>query len=432
MGRMPLQGLRVLDVTQIRAGPKAARWMADAGAEVIKVESVKRPDGRFRLGAAAAVTGQVAAGAASARTRPIPESEQRKTNRAGFDVLHRNKLALSVDLQDPEGVGIFRSLASLSDVVIDNFSQGVMERLGLGYDDLRQVNPAIIVVSMPAFGSDGPEKRYIGFGWAQEHLSGVTSMTGYAGGPPLRTGTVSPDPLNGVHAAGAIMAALVHRARTGQGQYIELSHWESMISLVGDWLMEYSFNGTTAERIGNRHPAWAPQGCYRCEGEDRWVALTVTRESEWRALCQAMGRPELFDDPRFAGVLERRRNHDVLDAIIEEWTSRRTNYEAMEQLQRAGVPSGAVLNNREALTNPHAEARGLLPWLTHPDGVSHPYINSPWQFSRTPQGVRAPAPILGEHNDYLLGEVLGMPSDELERLESSQVTATFLTPPPSE
>ncbi len=420
MVRSPLQGIRVLDVTQIRAGPKAARWMADAGAEVIKVESVKRPDGRARGGFGR-----------STQSRPIPEADQRKTNRTGFEVLHRNKLGLSVDLTDPEGIGIFKSLASLSDVVIDNFSQGVMKRLGLGYDMLREIKPDIIVVSMPAFGEDGPEKQYIGFGWGQEHMSGVTAMTGYAEGPPLRTGTVTPDPLNGVHAAGAIMTALVHRARTGEGQFIELSHWESMIALVGDWLMEYSFNGRTAERIGNRHPAWVPQGCYRCQGDDRWVALSVTCEDEWTALCKAIGRPKLADDPRFADILERRRNHDALDVIIEEWTSQHTHYEAMELLQQAGVPAGAVLDNKEALTSPHAEARGLLPYLTHPDGVSHPYINSPWQFSRIPQGVRTPAPILGEHNNYLLGEVLGMPQEDLQRLESSQVTATFLTPPPS-
>ena len=429
MPRMPLEGLRVLDVTQIRAGPKAARWLADAGAEVIKVESVTRPDGRLRAAAAMVVAGMAATGAGARYTRPIPESDQRETNRTGFDVLHRNKLGLSVNLRSEEGVAIFRSLAALSDVVIDNFSQGVMERLGLGYDELRKVNPAIIVVSMPAFGSDGPDKSYIGFGWAQEHLSGVTSMTGYAGGPPLRTGTITPDPLNGVHAAGAVMAALLHRARTGQGQYVELSHWESMISMVGDWLMEYSYNGDVAERIGNRHPAWAPQGCYPCEGEDRWVALTVTCEEEWAALCDAIGRPELADDARFAGVLERRANHDALDEIIAQWTRGRSNYDAMAALQRAGVPSGAVLDNREALTNDHAKARGQLPTLVHPDGVEHPYINTPWQFSRTPQSVRTPAPILGEHNEWLLGELLAMPEDERRRLESSQVTATFSTPP---
>ena len=429
MPRMPLEGLRVLDVTQIRAGPKAARWLADAGAEVIKVESVTRPDGRFRGAAAMVVAGMAAVGSAARITRPIPESAQRETNRSGFDVLHRNKLGLSVNLRSDEGLAIFRSLAALSDVVIDNFSQGVMERLGLGYGELRKVNPAIIVVSMPAFGSDGPDKRYIGFGWAQEHLSGVTSMTGYQGGPPLRTGTITPDPLNGVHAAGAIMAALLHRARTGEGQYVELSHWESMISLVGDWLMEYSYNGDVAERIGNRHTAWAPQGCYPCGGEDRWVALTVTCEQEWDALCEAIGRPELADDPRFSGVLERRANHDALDEIISQWTRGRSNYDAMAALQRAGVPSGAVLDNREALTNDHARARGVLPTLTHPDGVEHPYINTPWQLSRTPQSVRTPAPILGEHNEWLLGEVLGIPEAERRRLESSQVTATFSTPP---
>ena len=318
MPRMPLEGLRVLDVTQIRAGPKAARWLADAGAEVIKVESVTRPDGRFRVSSALALAGQAAAGARARYTRPIPESAQRETNRAGFDVLHRNKMGLSVNLRSEEGVAIFRALAAISDVVLDNFSQGVMDRLGLGYDDLRKVNPAIIVLSMPAFGSDGPDKSYIGFGWAQEHLSGVTSMTGYEGGPPLRTGTVTPDPLNGVHAAGAIMAALLHRARTGEGQYVELSHWESMISLVGDWLMEYSYNGTVARAHRQPSPGVGAAGLLpergrgplgRADGDVRRGvdgAVRRHRQAGARGRPAVRGRAGAAGEPRRAGRDNRR------------------------------------------------------------------------------------------------------------------------------
>ncbi len=271
-----------MDVTQVRAGPKTTRWFADMGAEVIKVESVSRPDGRGARGFGGSMP-----------SRPISENKQRQTNRMGFDQLHRNKKGLSVDLRNSRGVELFRELVSISDVVIDNFSQGVMQRLGLGYAELRRVKPDIIVMVMPAFGDTGPEKRYIGFGWAQEHLSGVSAITGYRGGPPLRTGTVTPDPLNGVHAAGAIMAALIYRARTGKGQFVELSHWESMISIVGEWFLEYVFNGDVAERLGNRHRSWAPQGCYKCKGEDKWVAIAVTSDQEWKALSRAIGMEEL-------------------------------------------------------------------------------------------------------------------------------------------
>ncbi len=415
-----LREIRVIDATQVRAGPKAARWFADMGAEVIKVEAVSRPDGRGARGFGGPPL-----------ARPVPQSEQRRVNRLGFDQLHRNKLGLSVNLREPRGVEIFKELASVSDVVMDNFSQGVMERLGLGYGDLREVKPDIIVVAMPAFGNTGPEKSYIGYGWAQEHLSGVSAMTGYIGGPPLRTGTVTPDPLNGVHAAGAVISALIYRARTGRGQFIDLSHWESMISIVGEWFLEYVFNGDVADRIGNRHRVWAPQGCYKCMGDDRWVALTVTSETEWNALAGVVGGAELAEDPSFATAELRQRNHDRLDSIISVWTGERDNVEAMEILQDAGVRAGASLTNTEAITSPQAQARGLVSTLVHPDGVTHPYTNSPWKFSRANPSVRFPAPLLGEHNAYILGELLGVSDEEVSWLEKEEITATLSTAPRS-
>ncbi|MBM3139048.1 MAG: CoA transferase [Chloroflexi bacterium] len=416
--RSLLAGIRVLDLSQIRAGPKTARWLADAGAEVIKIESLKRPDRGgmwIRLDL----------------SKPVPEEAQREWNRTaglGFDQLHRNKLGLSLDLTTERGKELLERLVRISDVLVENFSAGVMERLGFGYNRLRALRPEIIVLSMPAFGTTGPYRDHVGFGWGLEHQSGITALTGYLGDAPMRTGTITPDPLNGVHGAAAVAAALVQRRLTGRGQFIELAHWESTVALIGEAVLEQSFNGTFAGRLGNRHRVHAPQGCYRCAGGDEWVALTVTSGDEWAGLCRALGRLELASDARFATAAERRAHHDELDAIIGAWMAGRGKHEAMEALQQHGVPAGAVLDNAEALTQEHFRARGFFQTLPHPDGVEFPYMNGPWRFSRTPVGVREPAPLLGEDNEYVLGELLGLSAGEIAELESSGVTARLSTP----
>ena len=410
-----LSGIRVLDLSQIRAGPKAARWLADAGAEVIKVESLKRPD-----------RGQVRSGGA-----PIPEAIQRRNNRTlglGFEQMHRNKLGLALDITTERGKALFERLVGISDVVLENFSAGVMDRLGFGYERLKVLRPEIIMLSMPAFGSTGPYRDHVGFGWALEHLSGITALTGYPGGPPLRTGTITPDPLNGLHGAVAIAAALVARQRTGHGQFIELAHWESTIALIGDAVLEQAFNGTFAGRIGNRHRVFAPQGCYPCAGDDEWVTLTVSNGAEWAALCRAIGRPEMEADPRFATAGQRTQHHDELDTLIAEWTRRRPRREAMERLQHEGIPAGMVLDDAEALREAQYRERGFVVTLDHVDGVTQPYMNGPWQFSRTPVSVTRPAPLLGEHNDYVLGKLLGLSAEEIAELEASGIGANFSTP----
>jgi crotonobetainyl-CoA:carnitine CoA-transferase CaiB-like acyl-CoA transferase len=420
MSGVLLDGIRVLDMTQIRAGPKAAKWLADAGAEVIKIESRRRSDGR----------GFGRRGRGNQGTVPlegVSEAAQRVQNRRGFEQLHRNKLGLSIDLSMTEGVRLFKRLVAISDVVMENFSFGVMDRLGLDYRHLCQVRPDVIMLSMPAFGASGPYRDHVAFGWAQEHMAGITAMTGYAGGPPLKTGTIIGDPANGVHAAVAIIAALVFRARTGRGQFIDFSQLESLICLTGDVILDYTVNGRLPERTGNRHPAYAPQGVYPCRGDDKWISITVTNDAEWQALCSVIGRPDLLIEPDFAGSLQRYRNQETLDPIIEEWTRQYEHYQAMELLQAAGVRAGAVLDQNEALTSPQAQSRGFLTTLTHPDGVQHPYMNTPARFSRTPAQVRAPAPLLGEHNTYILEQLLGLEPEEIQRLEASGVTATLST-----
>ena len=414
-----LGGIRVLDMTQIRAGPKGSRWLADAGAEVIKLEARGRSDSRgFGRRGSGNTAGPIAA---------ISEAAQREGNRVAFEQLNRNKLGLSIDLSFPKGKELFKSMVSVCDVVMENFSYGVMDRLGLGYDDLRKYRPDLVMMSMPAYGSSGPYRDYVSFGWAQEHMGGITSRTGYRGGPPQKTGTIVADPLNGVHGAIAVMTALIGRAKTGQGRFIDFSQLESMVPLSGEAILDYSVNDRPPQRNGNRDFYKAPQGVYPCTGDDNWVSISVTTDEEWAALCVVLQNPEMASDSRFANGRGRVENHDALDSMIEQWTRQREKNQAMRELQKAGVPAGAVLDQAEAYRDAQAVSRDFLVELTHPDGVIYPYSRTPARFSKTPAEVRTPGPLLGEHNEYLLGSLLGISAPERERLESSGVTATLST-----
>ena len=414
-----LAGIRVLDMTQIRAGPKGSRWLADAGAEVIKLEARGRSDSRgFGRRGSGNTAGPIESGSVEA---------QREGNRVAFEQLNRNKLGLSIDLSFPDGKELFKQMVGICDVVMENFSYGVMDRLGLGYDVLRRYRPDLVMMSMPAYGSSGPYRDYVSFGWAQEHMGGITSRTGYQGGPPLKTGSIVADPVNGVHGAIAVMTALVGRAKTGTGRFIDFSQLESMILLSGEAILDYSVNGRSPQRNGNRDPFLAPQGVYQCAGDDNWVSISVTNDAEWVALCEVIQSSELANEPRFASSELRVNYHDAIDDLINEWTSKRDKIQVMIELQNAGVPAGAVLDQAEAYQSPQAVSRDFLVELVHPDGILFPYSRTPSKFSKTPAEVRTPGPLLGEHNEYLLGTLLGIPESEQQRLESSGVTATLST-----
>jgi crotonobetainyl-CoA:carnitine CoA-transferase CaiB-like acyl-CoA transferase len=410
MERQALQGVRVIDLTQIWSGPFATQLLADLGAEVVKVEPIYRLDPDRGMA-------WPAVGATLPGDRPY--------NRSGsFNEHNRNKLAIALDLKKPRGVEIFKRLVTHADVVIDNFSAGVMQRLGLGYDDLRAVKPDIIVLSMPAFGNTGPEKGYIGYGPVQEQLSGVTSITGYEGGPPLETGFYYGDPTAGLQAAGAVMVALWARRRTGHGQFIDLSQRETLVSFLGEMLLDYQMNGRAWAPRGNRDESIAPQGVYPCRGDDNWIAISCRDDAEWRRLCQAMGRPELADDARFADVVNRRRHQDELDAILAAWTGPQDHLELTRCLQGQGVAGTAVLNHRELLENEHFRARGYFETVAHPEAGTHDYHGMTWKLSGTPGRIRFPAPLFGQHNEAVLRDLLGLSADEIAELEREVVISS--------
>ena len=408
---LPLAGIRIVDLTMVWGGPYCTKQFADFGAEVIKIESatsrgpanVPRGSGIF----------------------PDGDPGQRPWNRAGLtNILNSSKLSLTLDLTRPEGVNIFKRLVKVSDVVIDNFRATVMERFGLGYETLRQVNPSIIVVAMSANGMNGPERDYAAFGATLEQTTGMAWLTGYGGAndPPYRGGVNYPDPVAGLHAACAILAALRHRRRTGKGQFVDLSQREAATCIVGESILDFTLNGRIPERRGNRRPSQAPHGCYRCKGDDMWVTIAVGNDEQWKRFAEAIGNPPWTADQRFRTVLDRLRNQDDLDRLVEEWTSERDHIEAMHLLQKAGIPAGAVHNNVELLEDPHLAERGFFQWVEHPDAGTHLYQGASVKLSETPGGIQSPAPCLGEHNDYVLREVLNLSPEEILELHSKGVT----------
>jgi crotonobetainyl-CoA:carnitine CoA-transferase CaiB-like acyl-CoA transferase len=259
---------------------------------------------------------------------------------------------------------------------------------------------------------------------AIEQLGGIVARTGYAGDIPMKSGINYGDPIAGIHSAGYIMTALLHRRRTGRGSFVDVSQREAAIMWLGDEVVEYELSGRIPERIGNRDEFMAPSGAYRCAGEDEWVALAVGSVEEWRGLAEGIGHPELASDPAYATFEGRRERHDAIDALISEWTSKRSADEAMAELQRHGVAAGTVANNRRVNEDPHLRARGFWPSVDHPSAGTHELAGVSWHFSRTPGEVRWAAPQLGQHSDYVLRTILGKSDEEIEALRATGVLET--------
>jgi crotonobetainyl-CoA:carnitine CoA-transferase CaiB-like acyl-CoA transferase len=294
----------------------------------------------------------------------------------------------------------------------------------LDYPRLRNLNRGIILASVYSQGAAGPESTFVSFGGTLEQLAGLTYITGYPDELPGIPAVQLPDPLGGAMAAGLILAALRLRRRTGEGTHIDLSQRENVVSMLGDVLMDYSMNGRVTERMGNRDKHMAPQGCYRCLGEDAWVTVSVMNDAQWAALCQAIGQPQLIRDERFETVLDRHSHHDDLDRLITEWTSQRSKHEAMRSLQAWGVPAGAVYTAADLLSDPHLKAREYWEEIEDYEAGVHSYPGRPFRLSRTPLTTRIPTPTLGRHNDYVFGELLGMSQDEMARLRKAGIIGT--------
>ena len=402
MSRPPLDGIRVVDFCWAWAGPYGALQLAHLGADVIRIESAKRL-------------------CPSRLIPPWPDNES-GVNRAGyFNQYNQGKRSLTLDLKAPEAIDIAKTLVSKSDIVMNNFASGVMEKLGVGYDVLRRIKSDIIMVSLPGYGTSGPEKDFVSYGPPQVAQSGLSALTGYVGGPPMMAGFSYGDPNGGVHATFAVMSALLHREKTGQGQYIDLSQWEAAIMLLPEAVMDYSMNGTQPERMGNRDPHMAPHGVFRSKGDDRWVSLSVRDETEWQRLCEVMGQPELGSDARFATLTARKENEAALEEIVTAWTQEISAAEATQNLQQVGIPAYPSLDAIDMVNSPHVGARDYFVELEHPEVGTRRHMGIPWTMSRTPCEVRRPAPCLGQDTDAVLAEIVGLSQDEIAALRAKDI-----------
>lgn len=401
MSDLPLANVRVLDLTRAWAGPHGVGLLGHLGADIVKVEPPW-------------VEGFVPGGGAGGKRPP------------SFFQLHVNKRTVSLDLTTAGGRGLLLDLVKVSDVVVDNYSAHVMDRLGLGYDVLRQVKPDIIMCSLPAFGKSGPWSDYVGYGVCLEPLAGMFSLTGYADtGEPQRSGVDHLDPVTGTHAACAIMGALLHRQHTGQGQSIDMAHLESAVMIVGENVLEYTLTGNVARAMGNRSRCMAPHGVYRCCGADRWVAIAVRTDEEWARLCQLMGAPGLATDPRFRTTAARLAHEDELDVVITNWTVQHDRYDVMHLLQGHGIAAGAVQDMADLDNDPHLKARDFLQEYDDVGLGVHKHFTAPWRISDTPYHIRKPADWhFAPDTDEIFGQLLCLSGEELRRLQDTGVVLT--------
>ena len=403
MQPLPLERIRVLDFGWVWAGAVLGHVLADMGAEVIKVESRRRLD-------------------PARQGRPIigdtPDPEQNPL----YHNVNRGKMCVTVDISHAEGRKVVERLASISDIVVENMSPHAMAAAGLDYSHLRKVNPQIIMVSCPLAGQYGPRNELRGYGNAAGALVGLDSI----GADPdadefCGFNHVQGDPSSSQYGVIAVLAAFHHRLCTGEGQYIDLSMWEAVGTMMGVAAMDRVMNGRIAAPQGNRHAFMSPHGIYPCQGDDMWVSIAVSTQEEWDAFRSALGSPSWAWEERFSDEYQRVLHRKELDHHIAEWTSRRDAYEVMETLQHVGVAAMPCLNQEGRYFNPHLQARAAYVDVEHPVLGTEPLYGIPYKLSGTPGRIRRHAPIMGEHNDYVFGELLGISSEERRYLTEQKV-----------
>jgi benzylsuccinate CoA-transferase BbsF subunit len=406
--KLPLEGIRVADLTMMWAGPYATKLLAEMGAEVVKIESPRAWD--------------------NIRTLIDQPGVADPWNSAFyFNEYNRGKKSVILDLADERGRDVLLRLVAQCDVVVENYRADVLDKLDLGYDVLRAARPDVILVSMAAFGKTGADRDLVGFGPVIEMMSGLVSLTGYLDGDePFKTGISYGDPIGGAQAAAAVALALLKRHRTGQGSYIDLSQREGAAVLAGEAFVRASLDGETAPpHLGNRSDRWAPQGAYQCVGEDQWLVVAITDDEEWRSACAVIGRPDLADFT----LGERRAHHDELDAALGAWAREQDPQDAMEDLQAAGVPAGRVLDTGAIHDDPHLLRRGFWVHLPHPQMHRYKQANVSWRLVEAKPTLTRPSPLFGEHTREVLTTVAGLTDDEVDALYGAEVTADEPTNP---
>jgi benzylsuccinate CoA-transferase BbsF subunit len=394
--------VRILEFGQIVAGPLISTYLADYGAEVVHVESHNRPD-QYRL------------------YPPFKDNKPGINRGFDFAIYSHNKYGITLNLQHPKGVDVAKRLVrNWANVVTENFTPGVMKRLGLGYEQLREIKPEIVMLSSCNVGQTGPHSKHPGMGSHLTHLSGFTYLSGWPDRDPLILYGPYIDFIGVVYGAIALVCALEHRRQTGEGQYIDVAQLEGGVQFLFPTLLDYAVNGRVQERKGNRCDYAAPHGAYPCRGEDRWCVIAVFSDDEWKILVEIMGEPAWAKDTRFDTLMGRKRHEAELDNRIGEWTSKRSAQEVMDALQGAGIEGAVVKDTKEMYEDPHLK-KYLWAELEHPEiGKYHLQVPS-FKMSEVPPQLRMTSPLLGQHNDYVYRELAGFSKEEYEGLDQEGV-----------
>ena len=413
--RLPLDGIRVLDLTSVWAMPSAAGALADLGAEVIKIEALQRLDTNR--------------GGVTSGRWPENDGGREPWNRsATFSMINRGKRSVTINMTDERGRDAFRSLVRSSDIVMENYTARVMRGWELDYPHLTRLKPDIIMVSNTGYGHDSPWESHPAQGTSLEGTIGIPNFSGYLGGRPWTVGQSYPDFVAMWHGLFGIMVALRRRALTGAGQWIDLGMYQANVGLMGEALLDYAANGRLGERIGNRDYTGGVQGVYQTLGDDRWMAVATQSDEEWQALRDALGAAAWGEIAPPATLADARARHDDVDRVLGAWAASRTREEAVAALRGAALPAGPVNDSRDLLLDPHLRERGFYEMVDHAPGTTigrRPLIGRAYRLSDTPIHIRRAAPPLGEANEYVFKELLGTTDQQFEALVADEITGTL-------
>jgi benzylsuccinate CoA-transferase BbsF subunit len=394
----PFEGLNVLDFTWAGVGPLTVNYLAFYGATVVKLESQKRPDVMRTLA-------------------PFKDGIPNVERSYHFSYVQMGKrYSITLNLDHPKGIDLAKKLISWADVVIESWATGALEKMGLDYDRVKKIKPDIIMLRTCMHGHTGPLAKVHGHGYVLTGLSGLDVLTGWPDRSPAGLYGPFTDHVAPLFGAASLIAALDYRRRTGKGTYIDQSQHESVLQWVAPHILNQVVNQQEFHANGNRYAYAAPHGVYRCQGDDRWCAIAVFTDSEWESFCSVVGNPELAKDPRFATLLNRKKNEDELDRIVEEWTIRHAPEQVMGLLQSAGVAAGIAANAEDQAKDPQLEHYGFFNELEHPETGKLSFYHGPlFRLSKLTHELGRP-PIMGEHNDYVYTKILGIPDDEFVQL----------------
>jgi benzylsuccinate CoA-transferase BbsF subunit len=401
MQKKPLGGIKVADFGWVFTVPLITKTMGDLGAEVIKIEGTTRGDGERRR-------------------HPYKDHEPGLNRATDFNYNNTSKLSVAVNLTHKKGIEVAKRLVAWADIVVENFAAGAMEKLGLGYEELRKIKPDIIMLSASMQGQTGPHARHPGYGHHLTALAGFHHLVGWPDRPSQHFGPYT-DWVSPQFGLVALLSALDYRRRTGKGQYFDLSQYEVGEHFLAPLLLDYTLNGRIATRVGNRDAYAAPHGAYRCRGEDRWCAIGVFTDEEWKCFCRVIGNPQWTKEARFASLAERKRNEDELDRLVEAWTVNYPPEEVMNLMQAAGVPAGLVETEEDMMEHdPQFRHANFFRTLDHAEVGKYRSPRPPFVLSKAACEVRC-APLIGEHNAYVCKEILAMDDEEIAELVTEGV-----------